>query len=286
MYITLDIIQKRGGCGEYLRFFEKRYPNGVEMLELIEHGHIPYHGLHWGYKWLDPNEEEIAAYRKRVKVSDSEGVDASDHVTNSMLVSHSSKINQSQEVYNSKEVNFSQYVVKSEFVDDSKHIADSCFITNCCDIINCKNAENSNQVVDSTYIINSHGVYDSYNITDSHAIWRSNNLTNCFFCFDCADTNNAMFCLNQHGGEYMLFNKPVDKTRFEMVQKQYKRYALPFITLTDPWNVHNGDVPHVNHDFRDHTKNIPASFWEWVKTIPGYNPEILYSLTFIPQFLV
>jgi hypothetical protein len=285
MYITLDIIQKRGGCGEYLRFFEKHYPNGVEMLELIENGHVPYHGLHWGYKWLDPNEQEKEAYWRRVKVVDSEGVDESDNVTSSMLVSHSSKINQSQQIYHSKEINFSQYIVQSEFVDESKNIANSYFVNNSYDVINGKNIENSNQVVDSTYIINSHGIYSSYNITDCHAIWRSKNLTNCYFCFDCDGISKAMFCCNKQEGEYMLFNKPVDKTRFEMVQKQYKRYALPFITLMEPWNVYNGNIPNILHDFRKHTANIPASFWEWAKTIPGYDAEVLYSLTFIPQFL-
>jgi hypothetical protein len=50
MYITLDILQKRGACQEYLDFFAKRFPDGVEMLHMIERGHMPYHALHWGYK--------------------------------------------------------------------------------------------------------------------------------------------------------------------------------------------------------------------------------------------
>ena len=35
MYITLDLLQKRGACQEALDFFAKHYPNGIEMLEII-----------------------------------------------------------------------------------------------------------------------------------------------------------------------------------------------------------------------------------------------------------
>jgi hypothetical protein len=35
MYITLDILQKRGACQESLDFFAKHYPDGVEMMQAI-----------------------------------------------------------------------------------------------------------------------------------------------------------------------------------------------------------------------------------------------------------
>ena len=89
MFITVDILQKRGACQEYLDFFASHFPDGVEMMQMIEQGHLSYHALHWGYKWLDPNEEEVAAYWKRVRVENSEGVDESDHITNSKIISHS-----------------------------------------------------------------------------------------------------------------------------------------------------------------------------------------------------
>lgn len=286
MYITSDILVKRGACQEYIDFFIKRYPNGVEMLELIERGHIPYHGLHWGYKWLDPSAEEIAAYWKRVVVENSEGVDESDHVSNSSLIVRSSQIANCENIIDSKEVNNSEHIHKSEMVDNSSWIHNSFFVDNSTRILNSKNIENSNEVVDSTYIINSSGVMDSTNIVEGHTIWRSSNLTNCGFCFNCNNLVNALFCLNQDNGEYLLFNKPIDKTRFEMINKQMRRYASVHPDMIKGWpeSLHDGEPVKI-YNFREHTKNIPVSFWNWVKTLPGYDADIIYSLTFSPQFL-
>jgi hypothetical protein len=285
MYITLDILVKRGACKEYLEFFDKHYPNGVEMLELIKHGHLPYHGLHWGYKWLDPNEEEVAAYWERVQVVDSEGIDESDHVTNSMLVVKSSHITQSQQVYHCEQITKSCYTVRSKFVDEGVNIVDSDFIDVSSSVLDSKNVSNSNEVVASVCIANSHGIYQSNNIINSHAIWQSNDLTNCGFCFDCNNLTNALFCIGANNGEHMLFNKSVDKMRFDMIYKQFTKYASHNISLVTSWDVQGGSIPSRIYDYREHTKNISASFWDWVKTLPGYDASILYSITFNPFFL-
>ena len=104
MFITVDTLQKRGACQEYLDFFQKHYPDGVEMLYMIEQEDIPYHALHWGYKWLDPSKEEVTAYWKRVAVINSKGVDESDHVTNSKIIVSSSRIADCRDIIDSKDV--------------------------------------------------------------------------------------------------------------------------------------------------------------------------------------
>lgn len=286
MFITVDILQKRGACQEYLDFFQKRYPDGVEMLHMIEHGHMPYHALHWGYKWLDPNEEEINAYWKRVAVENSEGVDESDHVTNSSLVVSSSKVANCSYIIGSKEINNCEHIHDSEMVDNSSYIASSFFIDNSEYILKSKNVENSSQIVDSVYVANSHGIMDSNNIISGHTIWRGRDLTECSFCYNCARLSNSLFCLNKEDGEYLLFNKPIDKMRFEMISKQFKRYVSDFTIMTDGWSddLHSASARKVL-DYRKHTKNIPDAFWNWVKTLPGYDSDIIYALTFNPQFL-
>ena len=286
MFITLDILQKRGACQEYLDFFQKHYPDGVEMLYMIEQGHMPYHALHWGYKWLDPNEEEIAAYWKKVAVVDSEGVDESDHVTNSRIIVASSRITDCHDIIDSKDVTSSHQIRNSEFVADSSFISGSSFIDNSLRILNSKNVDNSCEVVDSIYVINSSGVMDSTNVVDGHTIWRSKDLTNCGFCFDCANLTNSLFCLNTENGEYLLFNKPIDKVRFEIINKQFRRYASAHSDMTTGWteNIHGADATKINN-FRKNTENIPEVFWSWVKTLPGYDSMIMYSITFNPQFL-
>ena len=100
----------------------------------------------------------------------------------------------------------------------------------------------------------------------------------------CDNLKNALFCQGIKDGEYLLFNKPIDQVRYEMIAKQFKKY-MPSISLTDEWKHRFGELPRVNHDFRKHTSKIPAKFWDWVKTLPGYDASIIYSLTFDPQFL-
>ena len=285
MYITLDILQKRGACQDALDFFAKHYPNGAEMLYFIEKAHLPIHFLHWGYQWLDPNEEEIAAYWKRVDVVDSEGVFESEHILNSLLVSKSTRINTCQEIYNSEDITQSQYVVGSQFVDESTNIGTSSFVNNSYAILLSKNIENSTEVLESTNIYNSKGIFQSNDILNGHSVWKSTNLTDCSFCFECANLKNSLFCIQQNDNEYLLFNKPIDKSRFEIIYKQYQKYASFYITLTTGWNVHNGDLPIKIYDYRKHTGEITESFWKWVETLPGYDSQILYSLTFNSRFL-
>lgn len=285
MYITIDILQKRGACQEALDFFSKHFPEGVEMLHMIEHGHIPEHFLHWGYQHLDPNEQEIAAYWKKVKVVNSQGVHESYDVAQSTLVSQSKYISNSERVHDSEQVDKSELVISSKFISGSDHIARSEFIDDSNYIVGCQNVNESSQIIDSVYIMNSHGVFESSNIINSHAIWKSENLTNCNFCFNCHNLTNALFCENVTDDECYLFNKKIDKARFDMIEKQYQRYAKNFITLMDKWPEDGKHSPAKYYDYRKHTKQIPESFWAWVKTLPGYNSDILYSITFNPLFL-
>ena len=286
MYITVDILQQRGACQEYLDFFEKHYPDGVEMKQMIEHGHLPYHAIHWGYKWLDPNQDEQEAYWKRVKVENSEGIDESDHITNSRLIVNSSYITDSENIIGSEQVTDSKYITTSKYVDESEFVTFSDFIDSSRKILRGKNITDSTEVVDSIYVVNSHGVFDSNNITDSRIVHHSNNLTDCGFCFNCNNLNNSLFCFNSEDNEYLLFNKKIDKSRFEMVYKQFKRYATPCAEMTENWstNIH-GATPTKIYNYRKHTEKMPDMFWAWVQTLPGYDPSILYSLTFNPRFL-
>jgi hypothetical protein len=284
MYITLDLMQKRGACQEALDFFAKHFPNGIEMMDAIEMRHIPVHFLHWGYQHLDPNKEEEKAYWKRIEVTNSEGVHESFCVNNSTIVSSSKQVDNSEEVYKSENISNSTYIVSSEFVDNSEDVGMSEFVDNSENVLNSKNVDNSDEVCASNYVIGSHGVFKSDNIVNSNIIWWSNNLTDCSFCSHCADLKNALFCQGLKEGEYLLFNKPIDQVRYEMIAKQFKKY-MPSIKLTNDWKRYFGELPHINYDLRKHIQKIPAKFWDWVKTLPGYDASIIYSLTFDPQFL-
>lgn len=284
MFITVDILQKHGAEEEDVALFEAFFPKGLIGSEFLLDPRTPLEFIHWAYKWLDFDKNEKEIYNLRVAVKNSQGVDESDHITNSELISHSSRVDNSHNIYDSEDIASCEYIVKSKFVDSSDNVYSSDFVDNCYKILGSKNATNSNQVVDSSYVVNCHGIFECENVVDCHTIWRGKNLTDCGFCFGCQDISNALFCTQQNEGEYLLFNKKIDKTRFDMIYKQYKRYAAAWCTMAEGWPV-DGGYPKKTYDYRKHIKNIPDSFYSWVKTLPGYDPMVMYSLTFNPQFL-
>ena len=282
MFITVDIIQRRGP--EHLVEFIKIYPNGAEAIEVLQNKKIANEFLHWCYQYLDFNEQEVAAYLNRMEVISSQGVFESERISNSEIVSESFGVYNSERVYGSIEINNCTYIVDSEYIDNSEQIGASSFVDNCERIIGSKNITNSEEVYDSTYVVNSEGIYRGENIVDSNGIWHSENLTGCGFCANCKDLTNSLFCQGLNGGEYFLFNKQIDKTRFDMIAKQYKKYA-PEFCLTEEWTDDFGNVPAARYDYRKHFEKVTEFFWAWVKTLPGYDPSIIYSITFNPRFL-
>ena len=284
MFITLDILQKRGAYQEDLNQFLKCFPNGIEMTSLAKDGRVPYHFLHWCYKWLDPSKEDVLAYWAAVAVENSEGVDESDHITNSKIVSYSSEVSDSEEIYHSKNVNTSIYVSYSEDVEHSQDVGNSSFVWDSGQVLNSSNITNSTEVFESTYVVNSDGIFRSSNVVECMAITNSHNLTDCGYCADCNNLKNALFCQGVTDGEYMLFNKPIDKVRFEMIYKQFKKFS-PRIQLTEPWKRMYGQTPRVNYNYRKHHASISIGFWRWVRTLPNFDPMTMYSITFDPQFL-
>ena len=283
MYITLDILQKRGACQEALNFFAKHYPDGVDMLYAIEKGHLPEHFLHWGYEHLDPNEEELAAYWKKVQVENSQGVIESARVYNSSLIRTSHDVFDSCRVYNSRNIKDSGEIVQSEEVENSTQIAASMFVLDSNQVLQGKNITGCNERYNSSYIVNSDGVFYSDDVCDSSAIWNSGGISDCFFCADCKDLYKSLFCQGIKEKNFMLFNKTIDERHFEMIVKQYNRYK-PKIEFLRNWDLF-GQIPTVDFDYRKHLQNIEEKFWTWVKTLPGYDPKVMYSLTFDPRFL-
>lgn len=285
MYITLDILQQRGACQEALDFFAKHYPNGLEMKYAIEKGHLPETFLHWGYENLDPNEEEVAAYWNKIDVVKSQGVWESARVHNSTLIRGSHDIDDSERVYKSNNVKNSVYISTSDYVEDSQYVGNTNFAERAKYVLNCTNITDSTEVAESNYIVNSEGIYRSNNVVDSIGIWHGTNITNCGFCANCLDLEKSLFCQGQEGGKFLLFNKQIDERRFDMIYKQFIKFK-PTITTTGDWTqVSYGDLPKVVVDYRAHLAKVPDSFWDWVKTLPGYDPKIVYSLTFDSRFL-
>lgn len=284
MHITLELLQKRAACQEALDFFAKHYPDGAELIDLINRAHLPDQFLHWGFQHLETSEEEKEAYRKKMKIVDSVGVYGSSDINQSYIITDSRCVDNSNNIHSSKNVTNSNNIYNSTYIESSNQIWKSFVIENSFRVLDSKNVVQSNEVISSDYVVESSGVYESSNIVNSIAIWKSETMTNCGMCFGCHNLNHALFCEQIQDGEYMLFNKPIDKVRFNIIYRQFCNQFKPQLTLmSTTWQ--KGSAPRIYRDYRKHTQDISESFWEWVKTLPGYNPDILYSLTFNPQFL-
>lgn len=286
MYLTLEILQKRGACQEALDFFAKHYPDGAELIDLIEKAHLPEDFLHWGFYWLEANDAEKKAYLSKMHITGSVSVLYSKDVFESYSISHSCNVTYSERVKHSKNVTGSKCIYDSNYIDNCEGVWKSFMVSNGDRVLEGKNVTNSKEVIKSSYVQNSSGVFQSENIVNCTAIWKSSNLTDCGFCSNCINLKNSLFCDQQSNGEYLLFNKPIEKTRFDMIYQQYNSlFFKPRLRLmSTTWT--GEQPPRIHQDFRKHFSDIDPDFWTWVKTLPNYNPNIMYSLTFDPQFLL
>jgi hypothetical protein len=62
MLITVDLLKKYKACDNGIKYIDRFYPNGVEMIDVIRDRHIPKEMLHWGREFLAHSEEELVAY--------------------------------------------------------------------------------------------------------------------------------------------------------------------------------------------------------------------------------
>jgi hypothetical protein len=122
---------------------------------------------------------------------------------------------------------------------------------------------------------------------DSSEIINSIGLENCFFCFDCADSTNLMFCKGVIDSDYQIFNKPVTKRQFDLFAQQYKEFMIYSLAFAQHWPNQSAiaESPFITSNFKLWYEPIPDGIWQWVKTLPGYNPTILYSITMNETFL-
>jgi hypothetical protein len=97
-----------------------------------------------------------------------------------------------------------------------------------------------------------------------------------------------MFCIGLEDAEYCLFNKQIDKNLFDLLEKQYLRYMTELLDFVRDWPVDS--VGKLNtkatEKFDDWYHPIPDRFWKWARTIPNFDPMILYNITMIPEILL
>lgn len=284
MKITLDMLINLKACKEGISFFKKHFPEGATIEQLFEVQHLPESFIHWGLGKLPLDIKEKELCYKKLNINHSKAVVESSNIQDSALILNSYNIKNSTMVYastivenstdifHSSRVFDSSYVYDSKFVYNSNNIGASSNVTGGSNIFNSIDVENSQDIKDSSHIVSSSGLYLCNNLSFSHFSARCNNGENLIFCQDCQGTN-------------MLFNQPVSEQSITRIKHQIELMRLPELTMGKVTSDRlDGEMELVNN-YQQYFANLPQDFWEWVKTVPNYDPMIMYMITLNPDLI-
>ena len=289
MFVTAEILKAKGACGAGVKYIERFYPNGAELVEIINDRHIPKEFLHWGRQYLTVTEDELKTYCTACKIVNSEGYWYSQDVRDSKYVVQSKNIKSSSFVYNSTDVETSMDVFAGEEVQDSSQIFNSEWVSSSHKIYLSKNIEDSNNICDSSLVNHSLNVLSSTDVLKSREIIKSKNITSSMSVANCIDLKDCLFCFGISNNQFCIFNKPIDEERFEIYKNQYNKLMLnqelPFIKDW-PKEMARGYSPTLDLNMSHYYKELSGKFWKWVKTLPNFDEQVLYSITMNPNILL
>lgn len=287
IYSAADIA-KWGSCEEGVAFAEKYAPNGFTIAEFLALKEAPNKYIHWVFERIDPTEEEWKAYIEKMSIVNTTNYYYVNDVENCSFVVKSHHLKNCQNIFDSKYIENSQDVVDSEEVADSSLVFAAAFINNSQKISRGSNITNSRNIYNSIMVVNSRNVYESADVINSSEITKSKNVSDSKFCRSCKNIKHCLFCDGIENAEYCIFNQPVSKEKFEVLFSQYQKYMDVELQFIDQWpqNLAMGLVLRASLDCSKWYAPIPAKFWKWARTLPGYDEMLLYEMTMLPEILV
>lgn len=288
MFITADILRKYNACPQGIRYIERFYPNGAQMIDIIRDRHIDKEFLHWGREHLTSSDEELAAYCEVCKIINTSGYWYSQNVRDSKNIVESKNVVTSIGVFSSTDVIQSKDVIDSDGVENSEQVFSSSIVDSCTKIYRGRNIVSSTNICNSTMVAWSKNVIDSNTIFESSEIIRCDNTSSSFFCQDCTSITHCIFCKGLTNAEYCIFNKPVDKKIYELFEAQYKKYMTGQLDFIREWPQELTTWIRVlpTQKFDDWYHPIPEKFWKWVRTLPNFDSMLLYNITMLPEILM
>ena len=296
MFLTLEILEQYEACDEGKEWFAKFFPNGGELIDIINHKFVTPEILHWGYAHLITNDEEQDAYRKKLHINVEKpwSVYESDNITNSIYVSRSSRVTDSAFVFSSQDIIQSNNISFCSNVEHSNQIFGSEFVYDSIEVCHSNNVNQSVNIINSDYVIRSSSIMNSAVVTNSHYVHslvtgHTRQIKDSAFIADCDNLKNCLFCCLVDNNEYLLFNKPIDPDQFDMIMKQMKSllggWRPEFVKGEWPKETIPLDSPQIQRNVIKQFAGLPEQFWRWVKTLPEYDPSILYYITLQPQII-
>lgn len=291
MFLTKEILERNNACNTGRKWFERRFPNGGELIDVINHPKIDIPTLHWGYTNLTTSAEEKEAYYNKINITNNKRVDTisySDNIEDSTFVSRSSGVEKSCFVFSCEDVINSSNVSSSKVVQRSDSIFNSEFVYDCEQVYNSNNVNKSHNIVASNYVINSTNVMNAASVINSKFVIDivpdgTKQIKNSAFIQHCSNLDHCLFCHSISDGEYLLFNKKISPEEYDMIMVQLNSILLntELKFTRDGWPREQIplDTPIINRNIINQFAALPDKFWRWVKTLPGYDPMIMYGIT-------
>lgn len=292
MYITKEKLIAEGACRQGLKWFERYFPDGAELIDVINHKYIDKHTLHWGMAHLETSEEEKKAYNEKLNIDcdkRNNTIYQSDNISHSTYVTYSTNVIQSEYVFHSEDVEYSDNIAQSKNVERSGQIFGSEFVYDSRKVLQSNNINHSHNIVSSNYVLNSHDVYNAISIKRSGYITdavmgNTKRITDSYFISSCQDIEKCLFCQGINNKKYHVFNKEVDVDEYEILINQMhsilKDWHLGLVQDEWPKFTIPLDQPRMQRNIAKQFDLLPEKFWRWVRTLPGYDPKILYMITF------
>ena len=290
MYITLDIVKKYDRDKEYIGWFSEVFPNGAELIDIINSPKITMEMLHWIYSKFSTTAEEKAAYYEETKVDCNEynyTIYESNNITFCSYVVNSSNVSDSNHIFDSEDISGCDNISNSNNVEDSGQIFNSEFIYTSRRILNCKNVTNSSNIVNSDYVVKSRSVYNAATVKNSAYVLdlkqgNTKQINGSQFISSCQDLENCLFCYGINNKKYHIFNKEISPDEFDLITKQMKSILKDWemaLVVAWPEETVPVDEPQIEYNIIKQFAELPDKFWRWVKTLPGYDPMIMYGIT-------
>lgn len=276
MFVNEEILKKYDPCDVGLRFMRKFYPDGVEVINLLDNQHVPLDILHWGAENLPVSNEEMNKYYEVCKIYNSKNCHESKEVE------HSSYIYKSEKIFSSKKITKSKNVRYSEDVSYSKNISNSLMVVHSSNIEKSKFVNFGININNSFYISNSTDVNFSSNIKESislercHIAWKIRDCEDVIFSSFIEKGRQLLFCSNLSCENLKCFNKPIDKKNYDEIKSE----LLTKLVEEKEKNLERYRDPNPTSIFK-----LSEKFYKWVKTLPGYDEFIMYQITFDKKWL-
>lgn len=288
MFLTKQILNEYEACGPGVEWFERHFPNGAELMDVIRMRHAPASFLHWGRLHLVTSEEERRAYDEVLHITNSTNYWECQNIDHCDMITGSTDVKNSKYIYDSKHITDSKDVTNSDTVQNSTTIFDSTHIYSSTKCAHANNIKNSNNISYSTYVLNSNNVFKSSLITHGSLILNSKNIENSAFVIDSHDCHHCMLCFDIKDAEYQIFNHKINGSQWDFIFTELTdMLATRQLKLFDHW-----DPEEVGHDARCHIAQnalfstvLDEPMIHWIKHLPFYDAQMMYRMTFHPSFL-